>query len=244
MINAKKSILSLWKGMKERLSAILKKRRKESGKNCQNTAAERKSISSVQPAETAGKDAEILAAIDAIEFDFGPDRFTTAQAELLFTYETGLDIDQIYVIALSKNCGTVIFYIPDDLTVRIMERAAELHCTAGKYLADLVEFRWAAEPAAELARVEPEPVNEVVAALPGAAILAAEIDSETVERIWNAVHEAVRILWDAVQAALPEILQAIEQAEESGHPERKSNNWLKMHGFPMRRKGKGRKHHE
>lgn len=57
-----------------------------------------------QPAVTVGKDAdaEILAAIDAIEFDFGPDRFTTAQAELLFTYETGFELDRLYVIALSK----------------------------------------------------------------------------------------------------------------------------------------------
>ncbi len=60
MINAKKSILSLWKGMNGPLSAILKKRRKESGKNCQNTAAKRKSISFVQPAVTVGKYAEIV----------------------------------------------------------------------------------------------------------------------------------------------------------------------------------------
>lgn len=79
----------------------------------------------------------------------------------------------------------------------------------------------AAEPAAELARVEPDPVNEVVAALSDTATHTAEIEPET---FWN--------LWNAVWAA------------ESGHPERKSNNWLKMHGFPMRRKGKGRKHHE
>lgn len=189
--------------MKGRLSAILKKPRKESGKNCQNTAAERRSISFGQPAETAGKnaDAEILAAIDEIEFDFGRDRFTTAQAELLFTYEIGLDLDRLYVIALSKNCGTVIFYISDDLKGRIMERAGELGCTA-------------------------------------------EIDPETVEILWNAIQKAVEILWNAVQEILPAVLLAIEQAEESGHPERKSNNWLKMHGFPMRRKGKGRKHHE
>ena len=176
-----------------------------------------------QPDETAGKnaDAEILAAIDEIEFDFGRDRFTTAQAELLFTYEIGLDLDRLYVIALSKNCGTVIFYISDDLKGQIMERAGELGCTAERYLADLVEFRWAAEPAAELARVEPDPVNEVVAALSDTATHTAEIEPET---FWN--------LWNAVWAA------------ESGHPERKSNNWLKMHGFPMRRKGKGRKHHE
>lgn len=28
------------------------------------------------------------------------------------------------------------------------------------------------------------------------------------------------------------------------YPERATNNWLKMHGFPMRRKGKGRKRRE
>ena len=66
-----------------------------------------------QPAETAAKDAdaEILATIDKIEFDFGCNRFTKAQAELLFTYETAIDLERPYVIALSKNCGTVIFYI-------------------------------------------------------------------------------------------------------------------------------------
>lgn len=142
-----------------------------------------------QPDETAGKnaDAEILAAIDEIEFDFGRDRFTTAQAELLFTYETALDLERPYVIALSKNCGTVIFYIPDDLKRRIMERAAELDCTAERYLADLVEFRWAAEPAAALAGVEPEPLNEVMAALSDTAAHTAEIDPETVEILWNAI---------------------------------------------------------
>lgn len=188
-----------------------------------------------QPAETADKDAdaEILAAIDKIGFDFGRDRFTTAQAKLLFTYETGIELDCLYVIALSENCGTVIFYIPDDLKRRIMERAAELGCTVGRYLADLVEFRRVAEPAAALARVEADPLNEVMAALSDTAAHTAEIDPETFE-----------ILWNAIQEILPAVLLAIEQAEESGHPERKSNNWLKMHGFPMRRKGKGRKHHE
>lgn len=176
-----------------------------------------------RPAETAGKnaDAEILAAIDEIEFDFGRDRFTTAQAELLFTYEIGLDLERLYVIALSKNCGTVIFYISDDLKGRIMERAGELGCTAERYLADLVEFRWAVEPAAALAGVEPDPLNEVTAALSDTVAHTAEIEPETFGRLWDAVHAA-----------------------KSRHPERKSNNWLKMHGFPMRRKGKGRKHHE
>ena len=154
-----------------------------------------------QPAEMAAKDAdaEILAAIDEIEFNFGRERFTTAQAKLLFTYETGLDLDRLYVIALSENCGTVIFYIPDDLAAGVMERAGELHCTAGRYIADLIDFRWEAEPAAELAAVEPDPHNG----------------------LWNMAYTT-----------------------ERRHPERKANNWLKMHGFPMRRKGKGRKHHE
>lgn len=179
-----------------------------------------------QPAVTVGKDAdaEILAAIDEIEFNFGRERFTTAQAKLLFTYETALELEQPYVIALSKNCGTVIFYIPDDLKSRIMERAAELDCTAGRYLAEPVEYRWAAEPAAELARVEPDPVNEVVASLSDTATHTAKIEPETVEILWNAIQKAVEILWDAIQEILPVVLLAIEQAEESGHPERKSNN--------------------
>ena len=100
-------------------------------------------MSFAQPAVMVGKDAdsEILAAIDAIEFDFGPERFTMAQAELLSIYETGFELDCQYMIALSKNYGIVIFSIPYDLMGRIMERAGELHCSAGKYLAELVEFR-------------------------------------------------------------------------------------------------------
>ena len=60
-----------------------------------------------QPDETAGKnaDVEILAAIDEIEFDFGRDRFTTAQAELLFTYETAL---WIYVNTLDKKSRKIM----------------------------------------------------------------------------------------------------------------------------------------
>lgn len=171
-----------------------------------------------QPAEMAAKDAdaEILAAIDEIEFNFGRERFTTAQAELLFTYEIGLDLDRLYVIALSKNCGTVIFYISDDLKGQIMERAGELGCTAERYLADLVEFRWAAEPAAELARVEPDPVNEVVTALSDTAAHTAEIDPETVEILWNAIQKAVEILWNAIQEILPAVLLAKNRPKNPG----------------------------
>lgn len=209
MINAKKNILSLLRGMKGPLSATLKKRQKKNGKNCQNTAAERKSISSGQPAEMADKDAEILAAIDKIEFDFGRDRFTTAQAELLFVYEIGFDIklghDCLYAIALSENCGTVIFYIPNDLMERITERAAELHCAPGKYLADIVELRWKARAITEAVS------NFVMGPEEAACAFKAELQAAN-----NITHIATT----------------------------RSNNWLKMHGFPMRRKGKGRKRHE
>ena len=152
--------------MKERLSAILTKTLKGKEKNWQSLARESGSSSSGQTSETAAKsaDAEILAAIDAIEFDFGPERYTTAQAGLLFTYEMGFDLDRLYVIALSVNCGTVIFYIPDELVGRIVERAGELHCRAGKYLADLIEFRRSVETAIESMAAAGLAVDEAVRA--------------------------------------------------------------------------------
>ena len=47
---------------------------------------------------------------------------------------------------------------------------------------------------------------------------------------------------DAAGEALVQLSKAMSEATE---PEKvRSNNWLKLHGLPMRRKGKGRKKHE
>lgn len=85
-------------------------------------------------------DAEIWRCMETIEFDFGRNRFTVKQAGLLFAYEIGADDGKyVYVIALSENCGTVIFYIPDDLMELVFDRARELGIPFEKYIADLIE---------------------------------------------------------------------------------------------------------
>lgn len=53
--------------------------------------------------------------METIEFNFGKRKYTVKESGLLFAYETGIKNGQTYVIALSRNCGTVIFYIPDDI---------------------------------------------------------------------------------------------------------------------------------
>ena len=183
-----------------------------------------------QPAVTVGKnaDAEILAAIDEIEFDFGHKRYTTKEAGLIFVYETGFCIGEMYVIALSENCGTVIFYIPDDLFELITERAWELMCSAEKYISDLIELHNTFKTV-----IKSVTATGVTTA---AAACAVEMLKETVESI---THKA-----DAAAAAIIRLGNVIHSTYTPDAGERKSNNWLKMHGLPMRRKGKGRKHHE
>ncbi|MCM1235322.1 MAG: hypothetical protein NC489_34915 [Ruminococcus flavefaciens] len=171
-------------------------------------------------------DAEIWRCLENIEFNFGHKTYTTKEAGLIFVYETGMERGEMYVIALSENCGTVIFYIPDDLFELISERAGKLMCTPGKYIADLIEFQDAA-----------------ATAIKGAAAAGVTADEAT---------EAIRELKAAGEraghsaAAAAEALIRLENALNDYHKpaERKTNNWLKMHGFPMRRKGKGRKRRE
>ncbi len=86
-------------------------------------------------------DAEIMNCIETIEFDFGARRYTVGEAGLLFVYETGYERKQMYVIALSVNCGSVIFYIPEDIMELITERAWKLNSSPGKYVSDLIEAR-------------------------------------------------------------------------------------------------------
>jgi len=89
-------------------------------------------------------DDEIWHCIETIEFDFGHKTYTTKEAGLVFVYETGMERGKMYVMAFSQNCGTTIFYIPDDLFELISERAEKLMCSPGKYIADLIEFKDAA----------------------------------------------------------------------------------------------------
>lgn len=137
MWNVKKSILSLWKARKERLSEEQKKTPKESEKNLQSTARERKFLSS-KPLKETNPEAEIYEAINWIEFQFGKETHTVGEANLLFAYEVGLDLFTVYVIALSEHYGAIVFYLPEDLT-REIARHLPPDETFQRYIANLIE---------------------------------------------------------------------------------------------------------
>lgn len=164
--------------------------------------------------------------METIEFNFGKRAYTVKEAGLIFAYETGIKNGLMYVIALSQNCGTVIFYIPDDIFELISEQAAGRMCSPGKYITDLIELKSA----------EAELSQSVAAAGIGG--------EETVAAIYALKDAGERFGHSAAEAS--KALAALGNALNDcfGQPERKTNNWLKMHGFPMRRKGKGRKRRE
>lgn len=229
MTTVKKNILSWLKGMKGRLFAILQKPQKEKEKNLQSTAKEKRFLSLNPKSETADSqiaDAEIWRCMETIEFNFGNEIYTVKEASLLFAYETGIDNGRMYVIALSRNCGTVIFYIPDDIFELISERAAGLMCSPGKYIADLIELKSA----------ETELLQSVAAAGIGG--------KETVAAIYALKDAGERAGHSAAAAAKAFVSLGNALNDCYKYPERATNNWLKMHGFPMRRKGKGKKKRE
>ena len=209
--------------------AIIRDTAEAAEKNLQSTATEKRFSSLSLKSETADKqiaDAEIWRCMETIEFNFGKRKYTVKESGLLFAYETGIENGQTYVIALSKNCGTVIFYIPDDIFELISERAAGLMCSPGKYIADLIELKSA----------EAELLQSVAAAGIGG--------KETVAAIYALKDAGERAGHSAAAAAKAFVSLGNALNDCYKYPERATNNWLKMHGFPMRRKGKGRKRRE
>lgn len=229
MITVKKNILSWLKGMKGRLFAILRKPPKGKEKNLQSTARVKGFLSLNPKNETADSqiaDAEIWRCMETIEFKFGNEIYTVKEAGLIFVYETGIENGRMYVIALSDNCGTVIFYIPDDILELISERAAGLMCSPEKYIADLIELKDAEKMLLQSVAAAGVTYEEATA-----AVYAMKAAGE------RAGHSA-----KAAAEALVGLGNALKDCYKC--QERKSNNWLKMHGFPMRRKRKGRKKRE
>lgn len=224
---AKKNILCWLKGMKGRLFAILKKPQKGKDKNLLSTAAEKKSMSLKLPNVTMGDaiDTEIWRCMETIEFNFGHKTYTTKEAGLLFAYETGMECGRMYVIALSDNCGTIIFYIPDDLLELISERAEKLMCSPGKYIVDLIEFKDAATRTLRSMAATGVTVKEATAAL-------------------NVLIDFTQIYAHSAAKATAALIRLENALTKYKRPEGKTNNWLKMHGLPMQRKGKERKERE
>lgn len=212
MLNVKKSISSLWKARKERLSATRQKPRREKERNWRNIARgrkfsfsrPRKGIKHYARGGFIPTDAQIYEMIGRIEFKFGGEVHTVSEANLLFAYEVGLDLFSVYVIALSENYGAIVFNLPEDVTATIARRLAPDE-SFREYIFHLIE--------------EQTDIRNLAIATRGFGI-GCEAAAEALIQLSKAIHTAIEKPIDF--RLMP-------------------NNWLKMHGQPMRRKGKGRK---
>lgn len=219
--NAKKNILSSWRGKNGPRSGNRWRQRRKSAKSWRNTAAERKYLFLRRRKETESEDKQIYKMLESLDFYFGGKTYKVAEAGLMFSYEIGREGRQLYIVALTVNFGTIIFYIPESVEDKIRKRVQQLPYTLDDYLSFLVEFK-DFEPIVIPLRKCGISISEAAAALGGFALAAARAGTS---------------LQDA-SAAFKALGSLAVDCEE------KSNNWLKMHGFPMRRKGKGKKKHE
>lgn len=215
MKSAKKSILSLWKVTKERLFAILTKPQKEKEKNLQNIARGKRSLSSKPEKETSDPDKEIYEEIKKIKFRFGNQEPTVGEAGIIFVHEIGLKNRQVYVIILSDKFGTIIFYPPEELTEKIADRVKELPISFDGYLYKLLDYK-------------PDSFEFCYA----------------MAKSGYTVEEAADALIKVSNAMRTSYTNALEKAGfYILNTEDRSNNWRKLHGYPMRRK-KGKRKHE
>lgn len=221
MINARKSISSLWKAKNARQSVNPWRRRRRKEKSWQNTVRERKSLFSRQRKEPESPDQKIYKMLEALEFTFGGNTYKVAEAGLMFAYEIGMESGRIYVVALSEKFGTIIFYIPEEAEERIKGRVQELPYSLNDYLFFLIEFK-DFEATLKPFRIGGLSINDAAAAL-------GQLSSFGI-----AAQDAAGSLADFAAA----------YREKAQEPAPVPNNWLKIHGFPMRRKGKGKRKSE
>ena len=227
---AKKSILSSLKAMKGRLFGTRQKPQSESEKSLQSIAREEKSQSSKQrpeikaetPGESVPTDTMILRAIGTCEFQFGKELHRVSEAKLEFIYDTGLDLFKIYVIALSEVFGAIVFYIPEDMAEMIGRKVATLPDQGfHDYLCHLIEAAAQARHIAEENGVHSYDAEllEMSRRFSGIGVSATEAINAMTSLVRAAAHEADKLIETRIRP----------------------NNWLKLHGYHMRRKGKGRK---
>ena len=159
--------------------------------------------------------------LESLDFNFGGKTYKVGEAGLMFAYEIGMERGQIYVIALTENFGTIIFYIPEEAEERIKGRVQELPYSLNDYLFFLIEFK-DFEATLKPFRIGGLSINDAAAAL------------GRLNSFGAAAHDAA--------GSLAEFAAAYE--EKAQEPALVPNNWLKIHGFPMRRKGKGKRKSE
>ena len=219
--NVKKNILSSSRGRNGRRSGNPWRQQKRSGKSWRNTAAERKSLFSRQRKEAESEDKKIYKMLESLDFYFARHSYKVAEAGLMFCYEIGTEGRQLYIIALTENFGTIVFYVPEEITEKIKKRVQQFPYTLNDYLSFLIEFK-DFEPIVIPLRKCGFSINDAAAVMGKLSLLAAQ---------------ARPALYDT-NAAFKTLGSLDTDCKE------KTNNWLKMHGFPMRRKGRGKKKRE
>ena len=223
--HVKKNILSSSRGRNGRRSGNPWRQQKRSGKSWRNTAAERKSLFSRQRKEAESEDKKIYKMLESLDFYFARHSYKVAEAGLMFCYEIGREGRQLYIVALTENFGTIVFYIPEEMAEKIKKRVQQLPYTLNDYLSFLIEFK-DFEPIVIPFRKCGISIHEVAAVL-------GELSAATAQ--------AGITIQDAAEA-LTTLTEAYSEMKKN--PKRVSNNWLKMHSFPMRRKGRGKKKRE
>ena len=219
MINARKSISLSWKERNGRRSANPWRRRRRKEKSWQNTVRERRSLFSRQRKEPESPDKKIYKMLEALEFTFGGNTYKVAEAGLMFAYEIGMENGRIYVVALSKEFETIIFYIPEETEKKIKERVQELPYSMNDYLFFLIEFK-DFEKTLKPYKALGLSMNEAAAAFKKLLVSCGMYAQDAAGSLAG------------FAAAYDENIQ---------EPAPVPNNWLKMHGLPMRRKGRGKK---
>ena len=159
--------------------------------------------------------------LESLDFNFGGKTYKVGEAGLMFVYEIGVECGQIYVIALTEKFGTIIFYIPEESAERIKERVQQIPYSLNDYLSFLIEFK-DFEVTLKPFRISGLSINDAAAAL------------GRLNSFGAAAHDAA--------GSLAEFAAAYE--EKAQEPAPIPNNWLKIHGFPMRRKGRGKRKSE
>ena len=216
MRSAKKNILSSWKARKERLSETPRKPRRGKERSWRNSVMAKRFSSLRQKKEIKiykrggfiPNDYQIYEKLCSIEFEFGKETHTVEEAKLLFSYEIGLDLFQVYVIALSECFGAILFHLPEDLAEMIARRAESVEEEFSDYLSRIIEEK------ADVRRMN--------------------------ERISSYGIDA-----DAAGEALIQLSKEMSEVIEQPIDRRvRSNNWLRLRGLLMRRKGKGKRRNE
>ena len=215
MKNARKNISLSWKVRKGQQSVIPWRRQRRKERSWRNIATERRSIFSKQRKEPESPDREIYKMLEALEFNFGHKIYKVAEVGLMFAYEIGIKSGQIYVIALSRRFGTIVFYIPEETVEKIKERAQQFPYSFKDYLMFLIEFK----------------EFEILLNRCGMSINAAAALGEALNNFGMTAQDAA--------GSLAEFATAYDEKVQEPAPV--PNNWLKMHGLPMRRIGMGKK---